>query len=134
MEYTFSHPGATQKEIGAHFGLAPQRISAIFRSKRVQEAYPMLARQKRLSLIPKAVAVEEELLLRSRNDLVRHKVIERVYADHKISETQPTTQINVFQSMPNDELHRIIGVNKQGVADSIDTTLVDQDQLEQGDK
>lgn len=125
LEYAFAHPGASQKEIGTHFGISPQRVSEIFKSKRVLDAFPAIARYKRQMLIPKAVKVEEQLL-DSENDEVRRKVVERVYTDHKISDPVPNTQINVFQAMPNDQLQRILDVNRLNGAEIIDATVVEE--------
>jgi hypothetical protein len=48
-----------------------------------------------------------------------------VYADHGISNPTPTTQINVFQSMSEDDLRRKVDGIKQISQDAIDTDLVD---------
>jgi hypothetical protein len=124
VRYVFDNPSATQKQIAAAFDLSPQRISQILGSQRVLAAFPLIARTRRKSLIPKAVQVERELL-DSENDEVRRKVVASVYSDHKISESEPQIQVNVFQSLPESELKQL--VDTQRIKDSaIDGEIIDE--------
>jgi hypothetical protein len=123
VRYVFDNPSATQKQIAAAFSLSPQRISQILGSQRVLAAFPLIARTRRKSLIPKAVQVERQLL-ESENDEVRRKVVASVYQDHKISDPQPSVQVNVFQTLPESELKSMLGAPSVKV-DAIDAEIVD---------
>lgn len=126
IEYAFGNPGATQRAIAQHFGVTEQRISAIMKAKRIQENFPLFARQERRNLIRPALAVERELLEKGKNEEVRRKVVASVYADHGISENQtPTTQINVFQTLSSDDLMRKVEQITVAHGEVVDTEIVE---------
>jgi predicted transcriptional regulator len=125
IQFKFDHPEMTQRQIAKELGISEARVSFIVRQKRFRDALPYLAKESRKDLIPLAAKVEKDLL-KSDNDEVRRKVVAGLWTDHKVSEPEPRIEINIFQSMKNDELTRIVDQSKSTIQDIVDVDLVDE--------
>lgn len=122
----FEHPEWNQKQIAEHLGVRQDRVSRILNNKRVVAAYPLLARQKIRSMVPKAVKRFGELMEQTENLEVSRKVTERVLETEKVLENAPSVQVNVFQTMQETELKQILE-GKTIRPDAIDAELVQPD-------
>jgi DNA-binding transcriptional regulator LsrR (DeoR family) len=125
VEYVFAHSDLKQKQIAAHFGISEGRLSNLLRSKRVLECFPILARRRLKSLVPKAMDRMERLLEQTDNLEVSRKVTESVLNHSKVLETQPTVTVNVISSMPTSELARLLEQKPVIPSNVVDAELVD---------
>ncbi len=125
VEYVFANPSTSQKLIAKHFGLSEGRVSQIMKSDRVLAAFPLLAKRRIKSMVPKAVERLGELMSQTENLEVSRKVVERVLDTEKVLESQPTTQINVFASLSTQDLARKLEEIREAPSNIVDSEVVD---------
>lgn len=104
VEYAFANPHLTQRAIAQHFDVSEQHISQVFKSKRVLAAYPLMARRRIKSLIPKATKRFEELMDQKDNLKVSYDVVTRVLSNEKVLDGE---EINVNLSLKDVPISEI---------------------------
>ena len=124
LEYVFEHPKATNREIAQVMGISDARVSRIRKHPKFMAAFPSKARARAKALIPQAMGKLEALMEQTENLEVSRKVVADVLATGKVLENAPTTQINVFQTMSQDELMRKVDKIRVVDPDVIDTDLI----------
>ena len=124
VNYAFDHPDLTQKALAQHFGVSEVRISVILRSDKVLAAFPLLARRKIKSLVPKAIKRFGQLMEQNENMEVSRKVSERVLDTEKVLEPETIKVINAVESLTNDELLARIKKSQELGMNVVDAEIV----------
>lgn len=125
LEYVFEHPKADVKEIAKAMGISINRVYQIKKHPKFQAAFPAKARQALKAAIPELTGRYIDLARQNENLGVAEKAVARVLDSQKVLETQaPTTQINVFQTLPTSDLRRKLESIQQTPEDSIDAEVV----------
>ena len=112
VEYAFDNPNLTYTELSKHFGISKARISQIMTHDKVIAAFPVLARRKLGSMVPKAMRRFGQLMEQNDNLEVSRKVVQGVLESKKVLDPEPKTQINIYQQMPVEELKRMVDDSK----------------------
>lgn len=122
--YQFEHPELTQTAIASHFGISVPRINQILNSERVLNSFPLLAKRKRRSLVPRALKRQEELMQQSENYAVAEKVSSQILEQAGVLEKQPSVVIHELRFKSTEELQAIVDAGKKISGPVIDAELI----------
>src|SRR3954465_3732764 len=92
--YQFNNPGLSQTAVAEAMGVSVQRVNQVLNSDRVLNAFPLLAKRKVRSLVPKAVGRLEELMNQDLNMAVSEKVVSKILDQADVLSPQPTVVIH----------------------------------------
>lgn len=108
ISYYFQNPNSRYKDLADKFNVSLPRISQIMNHPRVINAYPILAKRRIKSLVPKAVHKLENLMEQNVNLGVSEKVVSRILDSEKVLEPQERKVIHELQMKSTEELQQII--------------------------
>lgn len=108
VSFAFQNPNLNYTELSTHFNVSPQRISQIMHNERVLNAFPVLARRRIKSMIPKAINRLDYLMNQSDNMAVSEKVVSKILDSEKVLEPSPQKHIYELQFKSVEELQAII--------------------------
>ena len=108
VTYYFANPSNTYTDLATHFNLSLARISQIMNHPKVLASYPILAKRRIKSMLPKAVERLDHLMNQSENYAVSEKVVSKILDSEKILEQSPRTIIHEIQMKSVKELQDII--------------------------
>jgi len=129
VQAIFDNPSLTQVQIGKMLGISDRRVSQIMKCDRVLAAYPVLARSRVKAMVPDAVKRYGELLKQKDNPEVARKVTERILDTNKVLDAQPQVQVNVFATMPLENVvARVNTVLKTPAAPIFDAEIISTDE------
>lgn len=106
--YYFEHPELNYTELSQHFNVSVQRISQIMSHPKVLAAYPVLAKRRIKSMVPRAISRMSELMNQNNNLNVAEKVASRILDSEKVLEPSTHKIIHEIQTKSVKELHDII--------------------------
>jgi hypothetical protein len=123
LTFAFDNPTLTQKAIAQHFGVRESYISRMMNSDRVLAAYPLLAKRRMKSMVPKAMKRFDELMNQKDNPEVARKVSERVLLEQKVLANDEININFTLKELPDTELAaKLRGFG--AVGPTIDATIV----------
>lgn len=125
VECHLLNPNWTQEQIAKECGVSQPRVSSILRHKKVIAAFPILARRKMRSMVPKAVRKFEELMDQTENLEVSRKVTERVLTESKVLDAPEIHVKNSVEVKTTDELQQILKQATSLPTNVVDAELVD---------
>lgn len=123
--FSFNNPRLSQTEIALHFNISPQRVSQIMNSRRVLDSFPMLAKHKAKSLIPKAMGRLEELMNQNENMGVSEKIVGKILDHGEVLVPQPQVIVHELRLKTVEELQEIVDQGKKLSGPVIDAELID---------
>lgn len=108
VSFYFNNPRMSYTDLGVQFGISVQRISAIMANPRVLNAYPVLAKRKIKSMVPRAIDRLGELMDQNFNMAVSEKIASKILDSEKVLEPATHKIIHELQLKSVKELQTII--------------------------
>lgn len=123
--FYFNNPSLTQAQVAAHFQISVPRVSQIMNSERVLAAFPLLAKQRVRSLVPKAVQRLDDLMSQNENMAVSEKVVSKILDQAHVLTPSPQVVIHELRMKTTQELQDIIDVGMKIQGPVIDAEIVE---------
>lgn len=124
VSYYFANPELSYTQLAKHFDISIQRISQIMSHPKVLESYPLLAKRRIKSLVPKAISRMEYLMKQSVNLQVSEKVVSKILDSEKVLEPVERRIIHEIQMKSVKELQDIIQGGKDLPRQVIEAEIV----------
>lgn len=132
VSYAFDNPHKNRKELAKDLGISYTRVNVILKHPRVIAAYPILARYAIRGMVPQAVGKYRKLMEQTDNLEVSRKVTERVLESSKTLDVDPKVQVNVFNTMSNNDLKEYLQRNNEHVNTS-EGPVIDAEVIEEAE-
>lgn len=126
--YYFEHPDLNYTELSKVFKISVARISQIMSHPKVLAAYPILAKRRIKSMVPKAINRLEELMIQDDNMQVAEKVASKILDSEKVLEPVERKIVHEIQLKSVKELQDIIEGSKSLPQPVIDADIVSEEE------
>ncbi len=123
----FNDPSQSYTALAKSVGVSVARVSAIMNHPKVLAAYPILARSRIKSMVPKAVHRLERLMNQNENYAVSEKVVSKILDSEKVLEPSPQRFIHEIQMKSVSELQEIIDKSKALPQVILDAEIISED-------
>lgn len=124
VTFFFSNPEMNYTQLSTHFNVSVARISQIMNHPKVLASYPILAKRRIKSMVPRAVERLGELMNQRDNLQVSEKVVSKILDSEKVLEPVDRRIIHEIQLKTVKELQDIIKGSKSLPKQAIEAEIV----------
>lgn len=128
VTFYFNNPDFTYTALAKQFSISVARISQIMSHPKVLNAYPLLAKRRIKSMVPKAINRLEELMIQDDNMQVAEKVASKILDSEKVLEPVERKIVHEIQLKSVKELQDIIEGSKSLPQPVIDADIVSEEE------